>query len=167
MVFILVSARQRLGTLCAMRAVVQVASQAQVTVGEEVIGQLHQPGLVVLLGINTTDTEQDATAVATKLFGLRILEGETSAESTGAPLLVVSQFTLYGDVRKGRRPSWSAAARPEVSKPLYEYFVSTLRDLGADVQTGEFGAKMEVSLTNSGPFTIVIDSDDLKRPRRG
>lgn len=144
-----------------MRAVLQVASQARVEVDNEVVGQLGAPGLVVLLGITHEDTEAIARQVAEKIWRLRILPGETSCESQAAPLLVISQFTLYGSVRKGRRPSWSAAAPGSASEPLYEYFVAYLRQLGAAVETGVFGAMMEVSLTNSGPFTVLVDSDEL------
>ncbi|WP_418906696.1 D-aminoacyl-tRNA deacylase [Glutamicibacter endophyticus] len=144
-----------------MRAVVQRASQAAVHVANEVVGQLTEPGLVVLLGITHEDDEATARKVAEKIYELRILDEERSCASTGAPLLVISQFTLYGSVRKGRRPSWSAAAPGAHSEPLYEYFVSHLRSLGATVATGVFGAMMEVSLTNSGPFTVLVDSADL------
>ncbi|MCW4464783.1 D-aminoacyl-tRNA deacylase [Glutamicibacter sp. MNS18] len=144
-----------------MRAVLQVASRAQVEVENEVVGALERPGLVVLLGITHEDDQATARKVAEKVYRLRILEGETSCESVSAPLLVISQFTLYGSVRKGRRPTWTAAAPAEHSEPLYEYFVAYLRELGAEVATGRFGAMMEVSLTNSGPFTVLVDSHDL------
>ncbi|PRA06657.1 D-tyrosyl-tRNA(Tyr) deacylase [Arthrobacter sp. MYb229] len=144
-----------------MRAVLQRASRASVEVDGSIVGQLPGPGLVVLLGITHEDNEAAARKVAQKIYGLRILEDEASCESLGAPLLVISQFTLYASVRKGRRPSWSAAAPGAHSEPLYEYFVDYLRQLGASVETGVFGAMMEVNLTNSGPFTVIVDSAEL------
>lgn len=144
-----------------MRAVVQVASTAHVEVEEQIVGELPSPGLVILLGVTNDDDEAAARKVAEKIWRLRILEDEASAESTASPLLVISQFTLYGSVRKGRRPSWSNAAPGPVSEPLYEYFVSYLRELGAHVETGRFGAMMEVHLVNSGPMTLIVDSADL------
>ncbi|TAP28864.1 D-aminoacyl-tRNA deacylase [Arthrobacter sp. S41] len=144
-----------------MRAVVQVASTAHVEVDGEITGRLDSPGLVILLGVTHDDDQATARKVAQKIWQLRILEDETSAASKNAPLLVISQFTLYGSVRKGRRPSWSNAAPGPVSEPLYEYFVAYLRELGASVQTGAFGAMMNVSLTNTGPFTMIVDSADL------
>jgi D-tyrosyl-tRNA(Tyr) deacylase len=122
---------------------------------------------MILLGVHVDDTEQQADALVNKIVNLRILENEQSALDVQAPALVVSQFTLYADVRKGRRPSWSKAARPEQSEPLYEYFVNQLRQQGLEVATGQFGAMMDVSLVNTGPFTIVVDSDELAAPRRG
>lgn len=144
-----------------MRAVVQVASTAHVEVEEQIVGELPSPGLVILLGVTHDDDEVAARKVAEKIWRLRILEDEASAESTASPLLVISQFTLYGSVRKGRRPSWSNAAPGPVSEPLYEYFVSYLRELGAHVETGRFGAMMDVHLVNSGPVTLIVDSADL------
>ncbi|QRQ80284.1 D-aminoacyl-tRNA deacylase [Glutamicibacter protophormiae] len=144
-----------------MRAVIQVASTAHVEVDDEIVGRLPAPGLVVLLGVTHEDDEATARKVAKKIWRLRILADEASAESTNAPLLVISQFTLYAAVRKGRRPSWSAAAPGAVSEPLYEYFVGCLRELGAHVETGRFGEMMNVSLVNSGPMTIIVDSADL------
>ena len=144
-----------------MRAVVQVASAAQVEVDGAIVGQLPSSGLVVLLGITHEDDAATARKVAEKIWRLRILEGETSCESEQAPLLVISQFTLYGSVRKGRRPSWTQAAPASHSEPLYEYFIEYLRSLGASVSSGVFGAMMQVSLTNSGPFTLWVDSADL------
>lgn len=144
-----------------MRAVVQVASTAHVEVEGEITGRLDSPGLVILLGVTHDDDQATARKVAQKIWQLRILKDETSAASKNAPLLVISQFTLYGSVRKGRRPSWSNAAPGPVSEPLYEYFVAYLRELGASVQTGAFGAMMNVSLTNTGPFTMIVDSADL------
>lgn len=144
-----------------MRAVIQVASNAHVEVEGEVVGKLDAPGLVILLGVTHDDDQDTARKVAEKIWQLRILEDETSAAGTDAPLLVISQFTLYGSVRKGRRPSWSNAAPGPISEPLYEYFVRYLRELGATVATGKFGAMMNVSLTNTGPFTVIVDSEEL------
>ncbi len=141
-----------------MRLVVQRASAAQVVVDGAVVGSLARPGLVVLVGVTHTDTEADAAKLAEKVWTLRVLARERSAAQEGAPLLVVSQFTLYADTRKGRRPSWSAAAPRPVSEPLVEAFVAALRGLGAEVQTGVFGAEMQVSLTNDGPVTLVLES---------
>lgn len=143
-----------------MRAVIQVASNAHVEVEGEVVGKLDAPGLVILLGVTHDDDQDTARKVAEKIWQLRILEDETSAAGTDAPLLVISQFTLYGSVRKGR-PSWSNAAPGPISEPLYEYFVRYLRELGATVATGKFGAMMNVSLTNTGPFTVIVDSAEL------
>lgn len=150
-----------------MRAVIQVVSSASVTVEDQVVGQLQRPGLMILLGVHVDDTQTQADALVDKIVNLRILGDEQSALELAAPVMVVSQFTLNADVRKGRRPSWSKAARPEQSEPLYEYFVQRVRDHGLEVVTGQFGAMMDVSLVNTGPFTLVIDSDDLAAPRRG
>lgn len=144
-----------------VRAVVQRVDKAAVEVHGTVVGAIEGPGLLVLLGVTTTDTGAEAARLAEKVFGLRMLEDEKSCSDTGAPLLVVSQFTLYGDVRKGRRPGWSAAAPRAVSEPLYEEFMDRLRDLGATVEHGVFGEHMEVSLVNSGPFTLIVDTADL------
>ena len=140
-----------------MRAVLQRVSGASVTVDGRIAGSFEGPGLVVLLGVTHDDTEQKAAALARKIWELRILHDERSASDLGAPLLVVSQFTLYADLRKGRRPSWGAAAPGPVSEPLYDAFCAALRDLGADVTTGVFGADMQVSLTNDGPVTIWVE----------
>lgn len=150
-----------------MRAVIQVVSSASVYVENQVVGQLPRPGLMILLGVHVDDSQQQADALVDKIVNLRILGEEQSALELNAPVMVVSQFTLYADVRKGRRPSWSKAARPEQSEPLYKYFVERVRAQGLEVATGEFGAMMDVSLVNTGPFTIVIDSDELAAPRRG
>ncbi|MGW6172999.1 D-aminoacyl-tRNA deacylase [Arthrobacter sp. NPDC055138] len=150
-----------------MRAILQRASRASVSVDGTVVGALSGPGLVVLVGATHADTGQDAAVLAEKIWRLRILDGELSCADAGAPLLVVSQFTLYADTRRGRRPSWSAAAPGEVSEPLLDHFVAELRGLGAQVATGVFGAMMEVELVNSGPFTISLDTEDFARPRRG
>jgi D-aminoacyl-tRNA deacylase len=140
-----------------VRAVVQRATQASVTVAGEVTGSLPGPGLVVLVGVTHTDTAQTAAALARKVYQLRILEGERSAADLAAPLLVISQFTLYADTRKGRRPSWIAAAPGPVAEPLVTEFVTALRALGAHVETGVFGAQMQVALVNDGPVTLILD----------
>lgn len=144
----------------AVRAVAQRVSSAQVSVAGEVIGRIDEPGLMVLVGVTHTDTEQLAAKLAAKLWQLRIMPDEQSCADLNAPLLVVSQFTLYADTRKGRRPSWSKAAPGPVSEPLVEYFVEQLRTLGATVQTGRFGADMEVSLVNQGPMTLIVDVEE-------
>ena len=140
-----------------MRAVVQRVSQAGVAVDERVVGAIDEPGLLVLVGVTHTDTPQTATKLAAKLWGLRILEGEKSCSDVGAPLLVISQFTLYASTSKGRRPTWQAAAPGPVAEPLVDAVVSSLRALGAHVETGVFGAHMQVSLTNDGPVTIIVE----------
>ncbi len=142
-----------------MRVVVQRATSASVCVDDEVVGVLDAPGLVVLVGVTHTDTPAIADRLAHKVLGLRILRGDQSCAETGAPLLVVSQFTLYADVKKGRRPSWQAAAPAGVSEPLVDAFVTALRERGARVETGRFGADMAVSLVNDGPVTLVLDSE--------
>lgn len=140
-----------------MRAVVQRVSHASVTVGGEVVGAIDRPGLMALVGVTHEDTEAEASRIARKLWTLRILEDEQSCSDIGAPLLVVSQFTLYGDARKGRRPTWQAAAPGPVAEPLVDAVVKELRDLGAEVATGVFGAQMSVALTNEGPFTVIVE----------
>ncbi len=141
-----------------MRAVVQRASSGSVSVDSRVVGSLPCPGLVVLLGVHRSDTEADAVRLADKIWRLRILEGNCSASDLQAPLLVISQFTLYADTRKGRRPSWSEAAPAPVAEPLVNAFCEAARGAGAHVETGIFGAMMEVSLVNSGPVTLILDS---------
>lgn len=140
-----------------MRLVVQRVSRAQVEVEGRVVGAIG-PGLLVLVGVTHTDTAAIADRLADKLWGLRILDAERSASDLGAPILVVSQFTLCADVRKGRRPSWSDASPREHSEPLVASFVDALARRGAHVETGEFGAHMEVSLVNDGPVTLILDS---------
>jgi len=140
-----------------MRAVVQVASQAAVHVDGERVGGFDGPGLVVLVGVTHIDTEQDADKLAEKIWQLRIMDDEKSASDLQAPVLVVSQFTLYADLKKGRRPSWSAAAPRPVSEPLVESVVAALHSRGAQVTTGVFGADMQVSLTNDGPRTLIVE----------
>ncbi len=141
-----------------MRAVVQRASQASVSVAGTVVGELTAPGLLVLVGVTHDDTTQAAAALASKIYHLRILAGEKSCADTGAPLLVVSQFTLYAQTAKGRRPTWHAAAPREVAEPLVTSFAQALRSLGASVQTGAFGAHMEVALVNDGPVTLTLEA---------
>jgi len=128
-----------------------------VSVAGQVAGAIDEPGLLVLVGVTHDDTPELAAKLAAKLWGLRILDGEKSCSDIGAPLLVISQFTLYAELAKGRRPSWSAAAPGAVAEPLVGAVVQALRDLGARVQTGVFGAEMKVSLINDGPVTIIID----------
>jgi D-aminoacyl-tRNA deacylase len=140
-----------------MRAVAQRVSQASVTVDGAVIAAIDGPGLLVLVGVTHDDTVQKARKLAAKLWGLRILDGEKSCSDVGAPLLVVSQFTLYADTAKGRRPSWNNAAPGPVAEPLVDAVVAELRALGAHVETGEFGADMKVALVNDGPITIIVD----------
>jgi D-tyrosyl-tRNA(Tyr) deacylase len=141
-----------------VRAVIQRATEASVKVDGAAVGVLPAPGLVVLLGVTGTDTEQTAAALARKVYHLRILRGEQSCADAGAPLLVISQFTLYADTSKGRRPSWQAAAPGEIAEPLVATFAHALRGLGASVQTGLFGADMQVSLVNDGPVTLILDA---------
>ncbi|TDC27284.1 D-tyrosyl-tRNA(Tyr) deacylase [Streptomyces sp. 8K308] len=140
-----------------MRAVVQRVAGAAVEVAGETVGEIVGEGLCVLVGATHTDTPEAATRLARKLWTLRVLDGEKSCSDVGAPLLVISQFTLYGDARKGRRPTWNAAAPGEVAEPLVAAVVSELRALGATVATGRFGAKMRVVLTNEGPFTVLLE----------
>lgn len=141
-----------------MRVVVQRASEASVTVDGEVVGRLSGPGLMVLVGVTHDDTAATAAQLADKVWNLRILDGETSCADRGAPLLVVSQFTLYADTRKGRRPSWNNAAPGPVAEPLVDAFAAALRDRGAHVETGKFGAHMQVSLVNDGPVTMILEA---------
>lgn len=145
-----------------MRAVVQRVSQASVTVEGQTIGAIEK-GLVIFIGVTHDDTEEDARWLAQKIAHLRIFEDATSkfnlsALDIGARALVVSQFTLYGDARRGRRPDFIAAARPEVAEPLIERFVALLREQGLHVETGKFQAHMLVHLINNGPVTILLDS---------
>ncbi|MQT04867.1 D-aminoacyl-tRNA deacylase [Streptomyces jumonjinensis] len=144
-----------------MRAVVQRVDGASVAVtdgaGTRTVGEIIGEGLCVLVGVTHEDTPQKAAQLARKLWSLRILEGEKSCSDVHAPLLVISQFTLYGDARKGRRPTWNAAAPGPVAEPLVDEVCAQLRALGARVETGSFGADMRVSLTNQGPFTVLLD----------
>ena len=145
-----------------MRAIVQRVSRASVTVQSSVTGEIG-PGLLVLLGVGQDDQRSDAEYLAEKIVGLRIFEDDEekmnrSVIEAGGAILAVSQFTLYGDVRRGKRPSFDTAARPERARDLYEYFVTQVRALGVRCETGVFQAMMEVELVNSGPVTILIDS---------
>jgi D-tyrosyl-tRNA(Tyr) deacylase len=142
-----------------MRAVVQRVSEASVSVDGKVVGELARPGLVVLLGVTHDDGPEQVAWMARKVWDLRIMRDERSASDLDAPILVVSQFTLYGNVRKGRRPTWNAAAPGPVSEPLYEDVCRALEGLGATVERGVFGADMAVSLTNDGPVTLLLETD--------
>jgi D-aminoacyl-tRNA deacylase len=148
-----------------MRAVIQRVTRAKVTVEEQVTGEIGN-GLVVLLGIAPDDTEEDADYLANKIAALRIFDDEAgkmnlSVKDAEGGVLVISQFTLYGDVRRGLRPSWSDAAQPEVAEPLYEYFVTKTRDILGRAETGSFRKMMQVELVNDGPVTIMLDSRKL------
>ena len=148
-----------------MRAVIQRVTRAKVTVDGEVVGQIDH-GLVVLLGIASDDKEADADYLAQKIIALRIFddsEGKmnVSLKDAQGGLLVVSQFTLYGDVRRGLRPSWSDAAPPEKAEPLYQYFVQKCREVVGEVETGSFRKMMAVELVNDGPVTLMLDSQKL------
>lgn len=140
-----------------MRAVVARVTRASVTVDGQVVGAIDEPGLLVLLGVGTDDSAVTATTMARKLHELRILADEQSIATTGAPILIVSQFTLYGDTRKGRRPSWTRAARPEIAEPLVRAVIDELRERGARVAAGRFGATMAVESVNDGPFTVIVE----------
>ena len=140
-----------------MRAVAQRVSEASVSVDGAVIGAIDGPGLLVLVGVTHDDTTEKARKLAAKLWGLRILDGEKSCSDLNAPLLVVSQFTLYAETAKGRRPTWNNAAPGPVAEPLVDAVVAELRALGARVETGKFGADMKVALVNDGPVTIIIE----------
>ncbi|MFZ2013109.1 MAG: D-aminoacyl-tRNA deacylase [Nocardioides sp.] len=140
-----------------MRAVVQCVSSASVVVDGTVVGSLDSPGLLVYLGVTHTDGPAEVDWMARKIWGLRIFADEQSASDLGAPLLVVSQFTLYGDARKGRRPTWQAAAPGPTSEPLYDAFATALTALGAHVERGVFGAHMQVESVNEGPFTVLLE----------
>jgi D-aminoacyl-tRNA deacylase len=141
-----------------MRLVIQRVTSARVEVDDEVVGAIDRPGLVILVGVTHDDQPAGVERLAEKVWTLRILHGERSCQEENALILVVSQFTLYADIRKGRRPSWSAAAPRAVSEPLIDAFASSLRIRGAEVATGIFGADMQLSLTNDGPVTLILDS---------
>lgn len=143
-----------------MRVVLQRAGHAQVSVAGAVVGALPRPGLVALVGVRHDDDLAIVQKMAEKTWQLRILTDEKSASDLDAPILVVSQFTLYANTRKGRRPSWNAAAPGPISEPLVDAYVEALRGLGAHVETGIFGADMQVELRNDGPVTIILDSAD-------
>ena len=140
-----------------MRAVVQRVLEASVSVDDEVVGAITRPGLYVLVGVTHSDTPATAVALATKLAGLRVLREEQSIEAAEAPVLLVSQFTLYADTSKGRRPSWLAAAPGEHAEPLVTAVAEALAARGIEVATGRFGADMRVHLVNDGPVTILLD----------
>ena len=141
-----------------MRAVLQRVTAAWVEVEGEVVGAIDRPGLLAFVGVAHDDGTKQVEAMARKIADLRILRDEQSVADTGAPVLVVSQFTLHADTRKGRRPSWGAAAPGPVAEPLVDAVVTALRGRGIEVATGRFGAMMSVSLTNDGPVTLVIDT---------
>lgn len=140
-----------------MRAVVQRVSEASVVVDDEVVGRIDGEGLCVLVGVTHDDTRDVAARMAAKIHELRVLREERSAADAGAPLLVVSQFTLYGETRKGRRPTWNAAAPGPVAEPLVEHLIQVLRDRGARVETGVFGADMRLAVVNDGPVTLLLE----------
>jgi D-tyrosyl-tRNA(Tyr) deacylase len=142
-----------------MRVLVQRVTSASVSVGGEVVGAIRPDGqgLVALTGVTHTDTESIARRMAEKLWQLRILDDQRSASDVGAPILVVSQFTLYANTDKGRRPTWNAAAPGAVAEPLVTVFTDALRELGAEVATGVFGADMAVELVNDGPVTVMLE----------
>jgi|ERR1041385_3928229 D-tyrosyl-tRNA(Tyr) deacylase len=145
-----------------MRAVVQRVTRASVTVEDEIVGEIEN-GLVVLLGVARDDTREDADYLAAKIAALRIFDDaegrmNVSVKETNGAVLIVSQFTLYGDVRRGLRPSWSDAATPEIAEPLYDYFVESSRKLLGRVETGSFRKMMQVELVNDGPVTLLLDS---------
>lgn len=149
-----------------MKAIVQRSTGAKVNVDNETIGEIEY-GLVVLIGITETDTDADIEAIVQKLIHLRIFEDEAgklnlSLLDVGGSVLSISQFTLYADIRKGRRPSFVKAAHPDKAMVLYELFNESIREKGIKVETGQFGAMMEVSLTNHGPVTIILETEDGK-----
>ena len=153
-----------------MRMVIQRVKHASVTVDGEITGKIGQ-GFLVLLGIGPDDTEEIVEKMADKMMRLRIFSDENdkinlSLDDVGGELLIVSQFTLYGNCRKGRRPEFLSAARPEIAIPMYEKFVEICREKGYHVETGEFGAYMEVESLNDGPFTLIVDSADLDAPKK-
>lgn len=147
----------------AVRVLLQRVTSAQVSVDDQVVGRIDPTaagvphGLLALVGATHTDTAANAKALADKTYRLRILDGERSAADLDAPILVVSQFTLYANTAKGRRPSWNAAAPGSLAEPLVDTFAQTLRELGATVATGEFGAHMQIELTNDGPITVLLE----------
>ncbi len=146
-----------------MRAVVQLVKHSHVTVDQQIVGAIDK-GFLIFLGVSQEDTRQQATYLADKIANLRVFEDDDgkmnlSLLDTGGSALVVSQFTLYGDCRKGRRPSYSKAARPELANGLYEFFIEQLRSKNIEVATGTFQTMMEVSLINDGPITLLLDSD--------
>ena len=141
-----------------MRAVLQRVTSASVTVADRVVGRIDRPGLLVLLGVTHDDGPNEVAWMTRRIRDLRIMRDEQSVADLGAPVLLVSQFTLYGEARKGRRPTWQAAAPGEVSEPLYEAVRDALEKTGTEVATGTFGADMEVALVNDGPVTLLLDT---------
>lgn len=141
-----------------MRAVLQRVQHGQVSVDDQVVSALPRPGIVALIGVRVDDDETDAEYIARKIAELRILADEQSATDVGAPILVISQFTLYASTKKGRRPSWNQAARGEIAQPLIAHLEELLRARGLEVLSGQFGANMQVELVNDGPVTIILDS---------
>jgi D-tyrosyl-tRNA(Tyr) deacylase len=141
-----------------MRAVLQRVTRASVTVDGEVVGAIDRPGLVALVGVTHDDGPKEVATIARKIAELRLLRDERSVVDEGAPVLVISQFTLYGDARKGRRPTWNAAAPGPVAEPLVDDVVGALRARGIEVATGRFGADMAVELVNDGPVTLVVEA---------
>ena len=141
-----------------MRAVLQRVTEASVTVDGEIVGRIEEPGLVVLLAATHDDTQKDVEWMVRKIRDVRIMREEKSVSDLGAPVLLVSQFTLYGDARKGRRPTWQAAAPPEVARPLVEAVRDGLRAAGTHTEEGVFGADMQVQLVNDGPVTLLLSS---------
>ena len=141
-----------------MRAVLQRVTRASVTVDGEVVGAIDKPGILALVGVTHDDGPAQVETIARKIADLRILHDEQSVSDVGAPVLVVSQFTLYGDARKGRRPTWVQAAPGPVAEPLVDAVVAALRERGLTVETGRFGADMQVELVNDGPVTILVEA---------
>ena len=141
-----------------MRAVLQRVTRASVVVGGEVVGAIDKPGILALVGVTHDDGPAQVETIARKIADLRILQDEQSVADLGAPVLVVSQFTLYGDARKGRRPTWNQAAPGPVAEPLVDAVVAALRERGLTVETGRFGADMQVELVNDGPVTILLEA---------
>ena len=141
-----------------MRAVLQRVTRASVVVDGEVVGAIDKPGVVALVGVTHDDGPAQVEIIARKIADLRILHDEKSVADVGAPVLVVSQFTLYGDARKGRRPTWNQAAPRPVAEPLVDAVVTALRERGLTVETGRFGADMQVELVNDGPVTILLEA---------
>lgn len=140
-----------------MKAVIQRVLRASVTVDGKIVGSIQGPGLLVYLGVTHTDGPAETAWIARKIWDLRLLRDEQSASDIGAPILVVSQFTLYGDARKGRRPTWQAAAPSVLSEPVYHAVCAELEGLGAHVERGAFGADMRVESVNDGPVTLVLE----------
>lgn len=145
-----------------MKAVLTRVSTAQVTVDGEVVGSIEAPetgGILALVGVGAQDSQQAWETMVRKIAELRILDGETSVQDTGAPVLLVSQFTLMGETKKGRRPSWSNAAKGDIAEPVIEKIAAGLRERGVPVETGRFGAMMRVSSVNEGPFTVLVECE--------